>query len=33
MFLSSKNYLGQFRSLVDNSESLSLAVAFWGKGV
>jgi HKD family nuclease len=32
MFLSSKNYLEQFRYLVKNSENLSLAVAFWGKG-
>lgn len=32
MFLSSKNYLEQFRSLIKNSENLSLAVAFWGKG-
>lgn len=32
MFLSSKNYLEQFRCLVKKSENLSLAVAFWGKG-
>lgn len=32
MFLSSKNYLEQFRYLIKNSENLSLAVAFWGKG-
>lgn len=32
MFLSSKKYLEQFRSLVESSEELSIAVAFWGEG-
>lgn len=32
MFLSSKKYLEQFRSLIEGSEELSIAVAFWGEG-
>lgn len=32
MFLSSENYLQEFRRLIEGSKSLSLAVAFWGRG-
>lgn len=32
MFLSSKKYLEQFRSLIESSGDLSIAVAFWGEG-
>ena len=32
MFLTTENYLPQFRSLIENGERVSLAVAFWGRG-
>ncbi|WP_328994411.1 phospholipase D family protein [Pseudomonas aeruginosa] len=32
MFLDAKNYLSQLEGLISSSRSLSVAVAFWGKG-
>ncbi len=32
MFLSTDNYLAQFRRLIESGTSVSLAVAFWGRG-
>ena len=32
MFLTSKNYLKEFKGLIEGGENVSLAVAFWGNG-
>lgn len=32
MFLSNGQYLNQARQLVENSQQLAIAIAFWGEG-